>query len=93
MGGQAGVLDIPEGVDILFTDEGAGFVHGGPLLSKYAVGLYYHTAMLNGQVRCALCRAWYGCCACVLCGVTLEFRHMTACLGPAGVWLRHRRTN
>ena len=45
------MLDVPDGVDILFTDEGAGFVHGGPLLSKYAVGLYYHTAMLNGQVR------------------------------------------
>lgn len=48
---QAGLLRVPDGVRLVFGDEGAGFVHGDGNLTKYAAGLYYHTAMVNGQAN------------------------------------------
>eukprot|EP00040_Diaphanoeca_grandis_P030556 m.180759 g.180759 ORF g.180759 m.180759 type:complete len:817 (-) comp32035_c1_seq2:48-2498(-) len=46
----AGVLKIPEGVKILFTDRGHGYIGGlGDL--KNATGVYYHTAMLDGSAN------------------------------------------
>eukprot|EP00118_Oscarella_pearsei_P010832 m.68671 g.68671 ORF g.68671 m.68671 type:complete len:172 (+) comp35546_c0_seq2:1007-1522(+) len=47
---RKGMLHIPEDIHIIFTDEGAGFVRDIDLL-KPGSGLYYHTAMLNGQAN------------------------------------------
>eukprot|EP01062_Namystynia_karyoxenos_P065311 TRINITY_DN5879_c0_g1_i1.p1 TRINITY_DN5879_c0_g1~~TRINITY_DN5879_c0_g1_i1.p1 ORF type:complete len:843 (+),score=292.85 TRINITY_DN5879_c0_g1_i1:230-2530(+) len=42
-----GYIKIPEGVQLLFTDEGVGYI-GGLDNASESRGLYYHTAMLNG---------------------------------------------
>ncbi|XP_065830339.1 uncharacterized protein [Oscarella lobularis] len=47
---RKGLLHIPEGVHIIFTDEGAGFVQDIDLLQPGS-GLYFHTAMLNGHAN------------------------------------------
>ena len=44
---QDGLLHVPDGVKIIFGDEGAGMVHGSSLLGEYADGLYDHSAMYN----------------------------------------------
>lgn len=46
-----GLLDIPEGTDVIFGDQGAGFIHGDGNLTQYASGLYYHTAMYDGHAN------------------------------------------
>ena len=44
---KAGLLIIPEGVEIVFTDAGQGRI-GGLDDIHLASGIYYHTAMLDG---------------------------------------------
>jgi hypothetical protein len=44
---KAGVLVLPDGVKVVFTDQGKGRIGGLDDL-HYADGLYYHTAMLDG---------------------------------------------
>lgn len=46
-----GLLHIPNGTDVIFGDQGAGFVHGDGNLTQYASGLYYHTAMYNDHAN------------------------------------------
>jgi hypothetical protein len=46
-----GLLVIPEGVRVLFTDAGAGFILTDTNFSTYAHGVYYHTAMYNGNAN------------------------------------------
>jgi hypothetical protein len=43
-----GYLIIPEGVLVLFTDAGAGYIRVDGNFSTYADGVYYHTAMYSG---------------------------------------------
>eukprot|EP00039_Didymoeca_costata_P032960 m.40100 g.40100 ORF g.40100 m.40100 type:complete len:827 (+) comp9627_c0_seq1:100-2580(+) len=45
---KQGFIKVPEGVKVIFTDEGKGYIGGLDDL-KYAHGLYYHTAMLDGS--------------------------------------------
>lgn len=44
---KAGMLTVPEGVKVIFTDAGKGRI-GGLEDVHLADGLYYHTAMLDG---------------------------------------------
>jgi hypothetical protein len=45
---EAGFLTLPPGVQIIFTDSGAGYINSSPSVTKYSTGAYYHTAMYNG---------------------------------------------
>jgi hypothetical protein len=42
-----GYLKIPDGVNIMFTDSGAGYINGDGNLTQYGTAVYYHTAMYN----------------------------------------------
>ena len=44
----AGFLAIPEGVKVVFTDAGSGYVRLDANWTTWAAGVYYHTAMLDG---------------------------------------------
>ena len=46
-----GVLTLPPGVDLVFTDAGSGFIRVNSNWTKYCSGVYYHTAMLDGQAN------------------------------------------
>lgn len=48
---EAGFLALPPGVDIIFTDSGAGYINSNPNVTKYSTGAYYHTAMYNGAAN------------------------------------------
>ena len=48
---ESGVLTLPPGVDIIFTDSGAGYINSNPSVTKYSTGAYYHTAMYNGAAN------------------------------------------
>jgi len=47
----SGDLRLPQGVDIVFTDAGAGFIRTDGNTTQYAAGVYYHTAMYNGHAN------------------------------------------
>jgi hypothetical protein len=47
----AGLLTIPDGVRVIFTDAGAGFIRTDSNFSSYAHGIYYHTAMYDNAAN------------------------------------------
>ena len=44
-----GLLAIPPGVRVIFTDAGQGFIRTDADWSRLCDGVYYHTAMYNGE--------------------------------------------
>jgi len=48
---EAGYLTLPPGVQIIFTDSGAGYINSDPDVTHYSTGAYYHTAMYNGNAN------------------------------------------
>ena len=46
-----GHLVIPEGVDVVFTDAGSGYIRVDSNWTTYCQGIYYHSAMYNGQAN------------------------------------------
>ena len=47
---KEGDLKLPDHVDVVLSDEGAGYIRGmnDTETMKLATGVYYHTAMYNG---------------------------------------------
>ena len=46
-----GHLVIPDGVDVVFTDAGSGYIRVDSNWTQYCQGVYYHSAMYNGQAN------------------------------------------
>jgi hypothetical protein len=44
---EGGYIRVPDGVRVLFTDSGSGYIDGSNF--SLAHGVYYHTAMLDGK--------------------------------------------
>lgn len=44
-----GLLVIPEGVKVIFTDAGFGFIRTDPSWSRFCDGVYYHTVREEGE--------------------------------------------
>lgn len=48
---SSGYLTVPEGVSVVFTDAGSGYVRTDANWTQYSEGCYYHTAMLDGTAN------------------------------------------